>query len=52
MFIDDLEYSLNKDNKINLNIALKNEVSTIDGYFDQQQNIIKIKANKKIKPII
>jgi hypothetical protein len=38
MFIDDIEYSLNKDNNTNLNIATKNEVSTIDEYFENYLN--------------
>ncbi|SNR37321.1 DUF6702 family protein [Lutibacter flavus] len=50
MFIDDIEYTLNQDNNTELKIATKNEVSTIDEYFENYLNThFKISINNKIQ---
>lgn len=38
MFIDDIEFTLNKNHNTTLNLATKNEISTIDEYYSTYLN--------------
>ncbi|REE79852.1 hypothetical protein BX611_2750 [Lutibacter oceani] len=51
MFIDDIEFTLNKDNNTTLNIATKNEAQKIDEYFKTYlNNHFKLTINNKLIP--
>ena len=51
MFIDDLEFTLNKDNNTKLSIYTKNEVENIDKYFETYLNAnFKLTINNNLTP--
>jgi uncharacterized protein DUF6702 len=53
MFIDDIEFTLNKNNNTILNLATKNEVEHIDNYYSEYlNNHFKVKVNNNIRPFI
>ena len=53
LFIDDLEYTLNKNHKKTLNLATKQEVENIDEYYQSYLNKhFKITVNNSLKPYI
>ena len=53
LFIDDLEYTLNKNHKKTLNLATKQEIENIDEYYQSYLNKhFKITVNNSLKPYI
>jgi len=53
MFIDDIEFTLNKDYNTNLNLATKSEASNIDEYYKTYlNNHFKISVNNNAKTFI
>jgi len=53
MFIDDIEFTLNKNHNTTLNLATENEIQNINSYYKEYlKNHFKVVVNNQAKPFI